>query len=120
MNKIYKYIRKSYFYIFLISTLFPNWGFYAHKRINYYAIFTLKKANDGEMLFSFFKKHIHYMVNRSIVPDIRKIYTKHEREKHFSKIFNHYGQGISACYISLYRSTLQIYTDMQRIFYRGC
>ena len=108
MNKIYKYIRKSYFYIFLISTLFPNWGFYAHKRINYYAIFTLKKANDGEMLFSFFKKHIHYMVNRSIVPDIRKIYTKHEKEKHFINFENYGEEIIQQEYVS-YNELINVY-----------
>ena len=34
-----------------------------------------------------------------------------------SEIFNNYGQGIPAWNISVYRSTLQIYSDMQRLFY---
>lgn len=107
MNIKLRYIYKIYFHILLILFL-PNWGFYAHKKINYYAIFTLQKAKDSEMLFSFYKKHIDYMVDRSIAPDIRKIYTKHEKKKHFINFENYGEEIIQQEYIS-YDQLLNVY-----------
>ena len=39
------------------------------------------------------------------------------KKKHSSEIFDNYGQGLPAWYIAVFRSTLQIYSYMQRILY---
>jgi len=52
MNKNFKIIA---LFLFLSSILYASipWGFYAHKRVNRYAVFTLP-----EELVGFYKKHI--------------------------------------------------------------
>ena len=52
MNKNFKI---NALFLFLSSILYASipWGFYAHKRVNRYAVFTLP-----EELVGFYKKHI--------------------------------------------------------------
>jgi len=67
--------------IFLVlgnySSLY-SWGFYAHRKINRMAVFTLPSGMIG-----FFKKHIEYITEHSIDPDKRAHTVEGEAPKHY-------------------------------------
>ncbi len=63
----------------------PPWGFWAHKRINRIAVFTL----PAEML-GFFKHHIEYVTQNAVNPDKRRYSTEGEAPRHYIDI-DHYG-----------------------------
>ncbi len=54
------------------------WGFWAHQRINRLAVFTL----PGEMLV-LYKKHIDYLTNHAVDPDMRRYAVEGEAARHF-------------------------------------
>jgi hypothetical protein len=57
--------------------LFP-WGFYAHKKINSLAIFTLKKP-----LNVFFRRHIKEIEDLAVLPDQRRYIMDEEASRHY-------------------------------------
>ena len=62
------------------------WGFFAHKRINYLAVFTLPPEMIG-----FYKKNITYITEASVDPDRRRYAVEDEGMKHYIDI-DHYGE----------------------------
>ncbi|REJ84840.1 MAG: S1/P1 Nuclease [Bacteroidetes bacterium] len=54
------------------------WGFWAHKRINYLACFTLP-----EPLFGFFRKHIEYLSEHAVDADKRRHSDVNEAPRHY-------------------------------------
>jgi hypothetical protein len=54
------------------------WGFFAHKRINRMAVFTLPPE-----MFTFYKTHIEYVTEHSVDPDRRRSAVPGEHPKHF-------------------------------------
>ena len=56
----------------------PSWGFFAHKRINRLAVLTL----PPEMMV-FFKKHIDFIADHAVDPDMRRYATRLEGARHF-------------------------------------
>ncbi|WP_186758447.1 zinc dependent phospholipase C family protein [Echinicola salinicaeni] len=65
--------------LFLIDfQSFGSWGFYAHKKINQLAVFSL----PYEML-GFYKENIHYITENAVNPDKRRYAIKGEAEKHY-------------------------------------
>ncbi|MCB0737894.1 MAG: zinc dependent phospholipase C family protein [Bacteroidetes bacterium] len=62
------------------------WGFFAHKRINRIAVFTLPKP-----LFNFYKSHIDYVTDHAVDADKRRYATKDEAPRHYIDI-DHYGE----------------------------
>jgi hypothetical protein len=68
---------------FLLTAWLPEgqlhaWGFYAHKRINYQAVFSLPPEMIG-----FYKSHIQFISENAVNPDRRRYAIKGEAEKHF-------------------------------------
>jgi hypothetical protein len=61
------------------------WGFYAHKKINYYAVFLL----PPEMM-AFYKQHIDFISGHAVDPDKRRYAVKEEGPRHYIDI-DHYG-----------------------------
>jgi hypothetical protein len=61
------------------------WGFYAHKKINYYAVFLL----PPEMM-AFYKQHIDFISEHAVDPDKRRYAVKEEGPRHYIDI-DHYG-----------------------------
>jgi hypothetical protein len=61
------------------------WGFWAHKRLNRLAVFTL----PPEMI-AFYKAHIQYLTEHAVDPDKRRYAVDGEDIKHFIDI-DHYG-----------------------------
>lgn len=61
------------------------WGFYAHQKINYYAVFLL----PPEMLI-LYKPNIDFISEHAVDPDKRRYIDKNEAPRHFIDI-DHYG-----------------------------
>lgn len=66
---------------------FCSWGFFAHKKINHYAIFTLPKE-----LASFYKPHITYVTEHAVDPDRRRSVLAGESERHYIDL-DRYGKS---------------------------
>ena len=64
--------------ILLISKISYCWGFYAHKQINYLAVFLL----PHEML-GFYKSNINYLSDHAPDPDKRRYIVKAEAPRHY-------------------------------------
>src|SRR5436309_13009683 len=62
-----------------------SWGFFAHRKINYYAVFLLPSEMIG-----FYKKNINYLTEHAVDPDKRRSLVSGESAKHFIDI-DHYG-----------------------------
>ncbi|MEO5683505.1 MAG: zinc dependent phospholipase C family protein [Chitinophagaceae bacterium] len=66
------------------------WGFYAHKQINYYAVFLL----PPEMLI-LYKTNINFLSEHAVDPDKRRYAISEEGPRHYIDI-DHYGQDAFA------------------------
>jgi hypothetical protein len=75
--------------LFLSSILCASipWGYYAHKRVNRYAVFTLP-----EELVGFYKKHIDHLTEHAVDADKRRYAIKEEAPRHYIDI-DHYGEN---------------------------
>ena len=84
-------MRKTIFILILIIVFVPNsqpaysWGFFAHKKINRMAVFTLPPEMIG-----FYKKHIEYISDHAVDPDKRRNVNADEAPRHYIDI-DHYG-----------------------------
>ena len=81
------------FILFLVSagvvvsdTGDTDWGFWAHKRINRIAVFTLPPEMTG-----FYKKHIDWITEHAVDPDKRRYAVEDEAPRHYIDI-DHYGE----------------------------
>jgi len=61
-----------------------SWGFWAHKRINRLAVFTLPPEMIG-----FYKEHIEYITDHAVDPDKRRYALEGEDKRHYIDI-DHY------------------------------
>jgi hypothetical protein len=80
----------KYFICILLQLLVSTqtcycWGFYAHRQINYYAVFLL----PPEMI-AFYKKHISFLADHAVDPDKRRYAIAEEGPRHYIDI-DHYG-----------------------------
>lgn len=71
-------------FIFLTLPCFC-WGFYAHKKINFYAVFLLPPQ-----MLTFYKPNIEFITEHAIDPDKRRYAIKEEGPRHYLDI-DHYG-----------------------------
>jgi len=62
----------------VLAVSLSGWGFFAHKRINRLAVFTL----PAEMI-GFYKQHIVYLTENAINPDRRRYAIKEEAPRHY-------------------------------------
>ena len=76
-----------YFFLSSILLALVPWGFYAHKRVNRYAVFTLP-----EELVGFYKKHIDHLTEHAVDADKRRYAIKEEAPRHYIDI-DHYGKN---------------------------
>ncbi|MDD3877833.1 MAG: zinc dependent phospholipase C family protein [Bacteroidales bacterium] len=67
--------------VFAISSPVFSWGFFAHRKINRMAVFTLPPSMIG-----LFKRHIEYITEHSIDPDKRAHAVEGEAPKHYMDI----------------------------------
>jgi hypothetical protein len=61
------------------------WGFFAHRQINYHAVFLLPPQ-----MIVFYKKHIEFLSEHAVAPDMRRYAIAEEGPRHFIDI-DHYG-----------------------------
>lgn len=71
-----------FFFTLFILTVFPfygnSWGFFAHRKINRLAVFTLPPE-----MFGFYKVHIQYLTEESVAPDKRRYVVPEEAARHY-------------------------------------
>ncbi len=81
-------MKRSLVTLCLLLAYFPSfcWGFYAHPKINYYAVFLL----PPEMMV-LYKPNISFISEHAVDPDKRRYAVKDEAPRHFIDI-DHYGQ----------------------------
>jgi hypothetical protein len=84
-------MRKTLLLLAGVSLIFaafrPVWGFFAHKRINRLAVFTLPPEMIG-----FFKKNISYLTETAVNPDKRRYAVPEEGMRHYLDA-DHYGDS---------------------------
>ena len=64
--------------IVLSGVLASGWGFFAHKKINRLAVFTLPPEMIG-----FYKRNINYITDKAVNPDMRRYIIKEEAPRHY-------------------------------------
>ncbi|MEK7225125.1 MAG: S1/P1 Nuclease, partial [Bacteroidota bacterium] len=72
---------KKLFFLFLFSAFSVKcfcWGFYAHKKINYYAVFLL----PPEMMV-LYKPNIDFISEHAVDPDMRRYAVPEEGPRHY-------------------------------------
>lgn len=62
-----------------------EWGFFAHRRINRLAVFTLPPE-----LILFYKTYLEYITEHAVDPDKRRYATRHEAPRHYIDL-DHWG-----------------------------
>lgn len=72
------------------SNMLFSWGFFAHKRINRLATFTLPPEMIG-----FYKRNINFITEHAVDPDKRRYAVTDEAPRHYIDI-DHYGEGMDA------------------------
>lgn len=80
-------MKRILFLLLFLITTYPSycWGFFGHRKINYYACFLL----PPEMLI-FYKKHIEFLSEHAVDPDKRRYMLPAEGPRHYIDI-DHYG-----------------------------
>ena len=64
--------------VLLGSSFVFSWGFFAHKRVNRLAVFTLPSE-----LMGFYKSNINYITEQAVGPDKRRYSDKEEAPRHY-------------------------------------
>lgn len=83
---------KKYAFLILVAALLISanlfsWGFFAHKRVNRLAVFTLPKEMMG-----FYKSNINAITEMAVGPDKRRYTDKDEAPRHYLDA-DHYGKS---------------------------
>ena len=97
--------------IILVLLAIPNnptaysWGFFAHKKINRMAVFTLPQD-----IMVFYKKHIEYISEHAVDPDRRRNVTADEAPRHYIDI-DHYGPQAFDSVPKFWKAAVQKYTE---------
>lgn len=78
--------RTAFTILFLLGCMPAfSWGFFAHERINRYAVFTLPAD-----LMVFYKQHLELITEHAVDPDKRRYAVDNEAQRHYIDI-DHYG-----------------------------
>ena len=87
VNKNLTIVKRKGFVLLILLLSFPflsfdheeiRWGFYAHRKINRLAVFTLPTEMIG-----FYKKNLQYIIEQSVNPDMRRYVNKMEAPRHY-------------------------------------
>ena len=81
-------MKKLFIVILILGTTIPAfcWGFYGHRKINYYAVFLL----PPEMM-QLYKSRIDFITEHAVDPDMRRYAITEEGPRHYIDI-DHYGK----------------------------
>lgn len=79
MKQLFRVLALFLFILFCANFSQPDaWGFFAHKRINRLAVFTLP---PGMMVF--YKPNVDWISDHAVDPDMRRYATKNEAPRHY-------------------------------------
>ncbi|MFM9908912.1 MAG: zinc dependent phospholipase C family protein [Chitinophagaceae bacterium] len=81
------------------------WGFYGHRKINYYAVFLL----PPEMLL-FYKKNIAFISEHAVDPDKRRYAIATEGPRHYIDL-DHYGQFPWQSFPHQWKEAVDLYSE---------
>ncbi len=86
--QLYPFVMKLLLLLFFLSIVSPahSWGFFGHRKINYYAVFLL----PPEMIL-LYKQHISFIEEHAVDPDKRRYMVTAEGPRHYIDI-DRYGQ----------------------------
>lgn len=90
-----------------------GWGFWAHKRINHMAVFTLPPDMLG-----LYKKHLDYLTEHAVDPDKRRYAVEGEEFRHYIDI-DHWGSNPFESVPRYWGDVLVKYADMYAITQAG-
>src|SRR6266478_82546 len=79
------------FSFFIITFFTFGWGFWAHKKINRMACFTVPSP-----LFVFYKNHIEFITEHAIDPDRRRYADPDEAPRHFIDLDHYIADGLDS------------------------
>jgi hypothetical protein len=82
-----------------------SWGFYAHKKINRMAVFTLPTEIMG-----FYKEHIEYITEHAVDPDKRRYANPDEAPRHYIDI-DHYGKHAFDSVPKFWKNAVKKYSE---------
>ncbi len=82
-----------------------SWGFFAHKRINRLAVFTLPTG-----MINFYKSHIEYITENAVAPDRRRHAFDAEAPRHYIDI-DYYGDHPFDSMPRLWKEAVKKYTE---------
>lgn len=72
-------MKKAYYFLLVIcAPALISWGFFAHQKINRIAVFSLPPEMIG-----FYKKHISYITEKAVNPDMRRYVNDAEAPRHY-------------------------------------
>jgi hypothetical protein len=106
------------------AIVLSSWGFFAHKRINRLAVFTLPKD-----LISFYKSNINYITDHAVDPDKRRYADSLEAPRHYLDA-DHYGKAPFDSIPKKWNDAVKKYTEdtlkaygivpwhIERVYYR--
>ncbi|MEM6320913.1 MAG: zinc dependent phospholipase C family protein [Bacteroidota bacterium] len=99
--------------LFLLTTSFlptqPDWGFFAHRRINRLATFTLPPQ-----LIRFYKAHIEFISAHATDPDMRRYVIPFEGQKHFIDLDQWYDDPLPLDFREVRRKFAEIFIINQQ------
>ena len=87
----------------------PEWGFFAHKRINRLAVFLLPPD-----MMVFFKKNIDWISDHAVDADMRRYATKNEAPRHYIDL-DLYGDPPYGRLPRLFPDALQTFTTIYAV-----
>ena len=99
--------------LLLQATLPADWGFFAHRRINRMAVFTVPPDMIG-----FYKRNIEYITEHAVDPDKRRYATRHEAVRHYIDI-DHWGEYPFPEVPRDWTECLMKYTDLYQVLANG-
>ncbi len=87
MIRRYPYLLLPFFLLSFRPPLCEDWGFYAHKKLNELAIYTLPPK-----LIGFYKEHLEEIREHAVDPDKRRYAVRGEAVRHYIDL-DHWGKG---------------------------
>ena len=99
--------------LLITTSSVADWGFFAHRRINRMAVFTLPPDMIG-----FYKENVEYITEHAVDPDKRRYATRHEAVRHYIDI-DHWGEYPFPEVPRDWTECLMKYTDLYQVMSSG-
>lgn len=93
------------FFLTLCATKSWGWGFFAHRQINRFAVFTLPPA-----MSKLYKYHIQFITENAVNPDKRRYVVKGEASKHYIDI-DHYKDSALWKMPRYWKEAVEVYSE---------